>query len=295
MNNKKIIILLDGYSYIYRFYFVALKNQNIENTIYLFFYTIQNILKTYLPKKFIVIFDSKEKNFRTKIFQKYKKNRKKIPFELIQIINTIYKILIHLGIPTLCIPNVEADDVIATISKLAEKNGDITLIGTIDKDLTQLVNKNIYILNKNHYNISSSVDIKKKYGVHPKYIIDLFALIGDQSDNIPGVKGIGKKTAIKLILSIGSINQIYKNLKKIHTLPLKGKKNILKKLIEGKNMAILSYKLIKLKINVDIKKKYTEITFQKNNNYLKPYNIKYFKMMHNIYYLIQNICKYHKI
>ncbi|WP_343182414.1 5'-3' exonuclease [Buchnera aphidicola] len=283
---RKSVILIDGHCYAYRIYYGQIKNNkkiNLkEKFIKNILYVVKKIILKYQPKKIIIIFDNKKKSFRDKIFKKYKKNRNPIPKILKKYIKDLQSILVNIGIPIFCIPYVEADDVIGTLSKIIEKNGDVVLIVTSDKDLTQLINKNIYILNIIDKKIINFHQVKKKYGVYPNLIVDLLSLVGDPSDNIPGVKGIGKKTAVQLLNNIGCIKKIYKNYHKIYMLNFRNKKNIVKRLLEGEKMANLSYKLAKIKLNVICSKEY-----KKNNLYelykpCKYNNIKYINIIYEI-------------
>ncbi|CAL4322496.1 5'-3' exonuclease H3TH domain-containing protein [Buchnera aphidicola] len=292
MNKKKNIILIDAYSYLYRIFYAKLKQNNIKKQSLNIELSLLNILKKMMiefnPKKLIIVFDTKGKNFRNTIFKKYKINRIKMPYALQCQIPKILQLLTNVGIPVISMPNFEADDIIGTLSKIAEKHGDHVLIGTCDKDLAQLVNKNIYILNNMTNTILKEQNIKIKYGVPPKLIIDLLSLTGDTADNIPGVKGIGKKIAIALLINIGNITKIYNNFEKIRKLPLRGTQNIINKLINGKKMAFLSYKLAKIQCEINIVKKYEELNFFIPN--LKNINkeIKYKKIIQDIQNVILN-------
>ncbi|CAL4324222.1 DNA polymerase I [Buchnera aphidicola (Neophyllaphis podocarpi)] len=256
MISKKILILIDGSYYLYRSYYALknLKNEKGEQSgaIYGVINLIINLIKKYKTKNIAIIFDYKKKNFRNKIFAEYKANRKIMPENLKNQIAPLIKIIKAIGIPFISIKNVESDDVIGTLCKQAEKDNRKVIIVTSDKDMAQLVTKNINIINDNIDYIMGIKEIKKKYGVYPKNIIDLLALTGDKSDNIPGIKGIGPKTAIKLIEEIGDLTLIYKNLKKILTIKIRGAKNIIKKLNKDKKNALISYKLVKIKLNVKL-------------------------------------------
>ncbi|CAL4043166.1 DNA polymerase I [Buchnera aphidicola (Takecallis arundicolens)] len=293
MYKKKIVILIDGHSYLYRIYYSKIKKIHAHlictQVIYSFLYTLKNILKYYKPEKLIIIFDSKKKNFRNKLFQQYKNNRPNMPNLLKLILFKIQNILINIGIPILIIPTVEADDVIGTLSKISEKKGKFVLIITCDKDLSQLINNNIYVLNHINNSILNVETIKKKYGIVPKLIIDFLSLTGDTVDNIPGVVGIGKKTASILIKNIGNIKKIYNNLNKINTLIIKGKKNIIYKLQNGKKMAFLSYQLAKIKIDVNLNKTYESLNFCSLYSPCTFNNLYYIKIIYDIKNTIINI------
>ncbi|CAL4322476.1 5'-3' exonuclease H3TH domain-containing protein [Buchnera aphidicola] len=292
MNKKKNVILIDGHSYLYRSYYGLFKNRHqyyhLDDIIYQILYIFKTMFIKYKPNKFIIIFDKDKKNFRNKIFEPYKKNRKKMPEKLKIQIPILIKILNNIGIPVISIPNVEADDVIGTISKQEEKKNRHVFIGTSDKDLTQLVNKNIHIINNMNNSILTENEVKKKYGVYPNFMIDFLSLVGDVSDNIPGVKGIGKTIAIKLINKIGPIKKIYKNLSKIHQMEFRGHQNIIKKLCDGKDMAFLSYQLIQLKFNVNIDKKYLPFNLKQLFQPCQYYNVKYINIIHDMKKIILN-------
>ncbi|WP_343192481.1 5'-3' exonuclease H3TH domain-containing protein [Buchnera aphidicola (Taiwanaphis decaspermi)] len=252
---KKTLFLIDGFSYLYRTYYVS-KNisykKNIKvRAIYGLLHLLRKIIIKYKPKKIAIIFDHKKNDFRKKIYKKYKEKRKKMPKDLKKQLPLLYKIIKLLGIPLLIIKYVEADDVIGTIAKKEEKEMKV-LILTSDKDFSQLVNKNINILDIYKKKILGAKEIKNKYGVYPNLMIDWLSLVGDISDNIPGVCGIGKKTAVVLLTNIGNIKKIYKNINLIDNLQIRCKKKIISNLIKYKKLAFLSYKLAKIKLNVKI-------------------------------------------
>ncbi|CAL4322749.1 5'-3' exonuclease H3TH domain-containing protein [Buchnera aphidicola] len=293
MHKKKLVILLDGSYYLYKSYYgfmsLTSNTHKTSEAIYGILKIIRNILIQYAPHKLIIVFDSKKKNFRQKIFPEYKKNRIPIPKELKIQIPVIYKIIDDLGIPILSIPHVEADDVIGTLSVIAQKKGENVLIGTADKDFSQLVNEDVKIFNNINHTILGPKEIKKKYGVPPKLIIDLLSLMGDKTDNIPGIFGIGQKIATKLLLNIGCIIKIYKNINQILSLPIRNINNIFKKVKDGKNKAFLSYKLAKIKINVNLNQEYEKLIFLNKNKQIKYIYSKYQDLIIDIQKYIKNI------
>ncbi|MBT7543203.1 MAG: DNA polymerase I [Gammaproteobacteria bacterium] len=217
MNGKQkedILLLLDGTAYLYRAYHALppLKNSKGENTgaIHGFLKAINKIMEDFNPKHIGVVFDAKGKNFRHKMFEQYKANRSAMPSELVEQIPKLYKILDLLGFPPIIISGVEADDVIGTLSK-KYKNAYKVKIFSGDKDFAQLVDKNISIINPVTLDKMDSKGVKKKFGVDPKNIIDYLALVGDKADNIPGVPGVGSKTASRLINKHGNVESIIKN------------------------------------------------------------------------------------
>lgn len=251
------VIIIDGSLYLYSSYYGF---PNFENNlgepygaIYGMLKTIDNILiKYYYSKKIIIIFDSSKKTFRTSLFQEYKKNRSPMPKELYIQINPLLNILNQIGIKTLYIPGIEADDIIGSLSYKLEKIGEKILIISHDKDMLQLVTKNISIFNKRNNTIITPEKIKEKYGIQPKEFIDFLALIGDVSDNIPGVPKVGIKTALALLKHFSNIQEIYKNIEQVPFLPFRNANNIAIQLKKYRDVAFLSYKLAQIQLNIPI-------------------------------------------
>ncbi|WP_343154105.1 5'-3' exonuclease [Buchnera aphidicola (Aphis aurantii)] len=280
---KKPVIIIDGTLYLYRSYFTYqyFKNdqENPYGAIYGILKTIKNILsKYYNSKKIIVMFDSSKKTFRNQIFNEYKKNRPKMPNELYIQIKPLFHILKEIGIKTLSIPGVEADDIIGSFAHKVEKSGEQVLIISNDKDMIQLLTNNISIFNTSNNTIITPKKIQEKYGIYPKEFIDLLALMGDKSDNIPGIPKIGIKTALFLLQKFSNIQNIYNNLEKIKFLSLRNANNVSNQLKIYKDTAFLSYKLAQININVpicinsdDIILK--KISLYKLSNMIKEYNI----------------------
>ncbi|XRX42748.1 MAG: DNA polymerase I [Buchnera aphidicola (Eriosoma harunire)] len=310
---KKTIMLIDGTYYLYRAYYAypLLMNQHGEHTgaIYGIINMLFKLLKVHHPKNIIIIFDSNKHNFRTRLYKNYKSNRIPMPQILKKQIPPIINIIHQLGISTLKIPNIEADDIIGTLSNIYALNNYKVLISSNDKDLAQLVSSNIYIINVHDQTILNSNDITKKYGVKPQFIADWLGLMGDSSDNIPGVPGIGKKKATILVQHYGSIYNIYNNINDIKNLPIKGAKKISNIILENKKIAFLSYKLTKIKtdISIDINTinpilKTPNIT--KLTKLFNQYNFKYLKKIfnyliyesnnHNCNHMINDKNHYHK-
>ncbi|QFQ32594.1 5'-3' exonuclease [Buchnera aphidicola (Aphis fabae)] len=282
--NKKPVIIIDGTLYLYRSYFTFqyFKNdqENPYGAIYGILKTIKNILvKYYNSKKIIIIFDSSKKTFRNKIFTEYKKNRPKMPNSLYIQIKPLFYILKEIGIKTLSIPGIEADDIIGSFAHKIEKSGEQVLIVSCDKDMIQLVTNNISILNTSNNEIITPSKIQKTYGINPLEFIDLLALMGDKSDNIPGVPKIGIKTALFLLQKFSNIQNIYNNIEKIQLLSLRNAKNIYTQLKKYKDTALLSYKLAKIKLDIPIYINSNDIflkkiCFEKLSNMIEKYNIK---------------------
>lgn len=270
---KKKIILIDGHYCLYQTYFSFKKLKNNSGyptgVIYGYIKILNKLIKVFHPKHIIIIFDTPTLTFRHKLYKNYKKNRLTMPESLKKQINPLKKIITLLGIPIINMNNIEADDIIGTISRIFSKKKYSVLIYSSDKDMTQLVNKKIKIIpGKPTAKIFDKHDIYKKYGVKPKYIPDFLGLIGDRSDNIPGVTGIGKKTAILLLKNFSSIKNIYKNILTVSTLPIRNIKNITKNLKKNKKEAFLSYQLTKINNHIPLNN--LKIMIEKNKlNILK--------------------------
>ena len=199
------------------------------------------------PTHFAVIFDSARKNFRNEIYSDYKANRADAPEDLIPQFDYIRKSVLAFNLPSIELLNYEADDLIATYVENILKAGAKVTIVSSDKDLMQLYKKNVRIYDPMKNKFINNDDVIKKFGVNPDKVIDVQALAGDSSDNVPGVPGIGVKTAAELISNYGSIENLLNNLEKI-------KQNKRREtLIENKDKAIISKKLVTLKKDVPIK------------------------------------------
>ncbi|VFP85026.1 DNA polymerase I [Buchnera aphidicola (Cinara splendens)] len=276
---KKITILIDGNYCLYQTYFsyLKLKNKNGDSTgiLYGCIKIFNKLIETFNPKNIVIIFDTPKTTFRHQLYNKYKTHRKPMPSNLKKQIRPLKKIIQSLGIPVINIKNVEADDIIGSLSKKFTKKKYYVFIYSADKDLTQLVNKKVSIIPGNFITeVLNEKHVYKKYGVHAKYIADFLGLTGDSSDNIPGVPGIGKKTAAVLLKNFSSISDIYKNINYVAYLPIRNIKNITSSLKKNKKKAFLSYRLTKIDQNIYIK---NISSYLKKNNTDIPLLLKYFK------------------
>ncbi|EEY11098.1 DNA-directed DNA polymerase I [Mannheimia haemolytica serotype A2 str. OVINE] len=253
---KNPLVLVDGSSYLYRAFhaFPPLTNRLGEPTGAM--YGVLNMLKSLIsqvnPSHIAVVFDTKGKTFRYELFKQYKSHRPPMPDDLRPQIEPLHRIIKALGIPLISIEGVEADDVIGTLAVQAAKDGKDVLISTGDKDMAQLVNDHIMLINTMNNTLLDREGVIEKYGIPPELIIDFLALMGDSADNIPGVKGVGEKTALALLQGIGSLEQIYANLDQIATLSFRGAKNFAPKLEAEKANADLSYLLATIKTDVEL-------------------------------------------
>ncbi|MDG6279570.1 DNA polymerase I [Glaesserella parasuis] len=260
------LVLVDGSSYLYRAFhaFPPLTNKQGEPTGAM--YGVLNMLKSLIaqvePSHIAVVFDAKGKTFRDELFEQYKSHRPPMPDELRSQIQPLHAIIKALGIPLLSIEGVEADDVIGTLAVQASQAGKHVLISTGDKDMAQLVNDHIMLINTMNNTLLDREGVIEKYGIPPELIIDYLALLGDSSDNIPGVKGVGEKTAIALLQGIGSMQAIYANLDKVAELSFRGAKTFAPKLEAEKETADLSYLLATIKTDVALDVTYDQLITQ---------------------------------
>ncbi len=209
---RKRLVLVDGSSYLYRAFHAMpnFTNSRGEPTgaVYGITNMLRKLLNDYDPEYIAVVFDAKGKTFRDELYPDYKANRPPMPPELREQVDPVHAVVTALGLPMLVVEGVEADDVIGTLAKQASAEGFDTLISSGDKDLTQLVDTQVTMINTmsdTHFDIKG---VEKKFGVAPGHIIDYLALIGDSSDNIPGVPKVGPKTAVKWLQQYGSLDEI---------------------------------------------------------------------------------------
>lgn len=264
------LVLVDGSSYLYRAFhaFPPLTNSAGEPTGAM--YGVLNMLKSLIsqvqPSHIAVVFDAKGKTFRDEMFEQYKSHRPPMPDDLRKQIQPLHDIIRALGIPLLVIEGVEADDVIGTLAVAASKANQKVLISTGDKDMAQLVDDNIMLINTMNNTLLDRDAVIEKYGIPPELIIDYLALMGDSADNIPGVAGVGEKTALGLLQGIGSMAEIYANLDKVAELPIRGAKKLGDKLLAEKEMADLSYRLATIKTDVALDITPEQLTLGASNN-----------------------------
>ena len=249
--NKKPapFLLVDGSSYLFRAYHAmpGLTNAKGEatGTIYGVINMLRKLVAEYQPSHIAVVFDAKGKTFRHKMYKEYKANRPPMPDDLREQIEPVHKIVKAMGLPLVCVSGVEADDVIGTLSEQASELGMETLISTGDKDMAQLVNKHVSLLNTMTDVYSDVKGVKEKFGVTPEQIIDYLALMGDKADNIPGIPKVGPKTAVKWLGEYGTIEGIVE-----HADEIKGK--VGESLRENLKQLPLSQELTTIKCDVEL-------------------------------------------
>lgn len=260
----KRLFLIDGYALAYRAYFAFIRrplmNSKGQNTsaIFGFVNTLLRILRTESPDYIAVVFDSREPTFRHKEFKEYKATREKMPEDMLTQLEILRELVSAFNIPLIELPGYEADDIIGTLAHIAENKGIETYLVTGDKDFMQLVSETIKIYKpgkrSDEIEIIDSEAVRKKFGISPEQVVEVFALMGDSSDNIPGVPGIGEKTAIPLIQQYGTLENLLSNVDTIE------RKAIQQKLRDHKDDALLSKKLVTIDTNVPLDVSIEELT-----------------------------------
>ncbi|MCB1689404.1 MAG: DNA polymerase I [Halioglobus sp.] len=250
------LVLVDGSSYVYRAYHALpmLTTSSGQNTgaVRGVVSMLRRLVADYPNSPVAVVFDAKGKTFRDDIFEQYKAHRPPMPDELREQIEPIHAIVKAMGLPFICEPGVEADDVIGTLARQASEQGRHVVVSTGDKDMAQLVNEHTTLVNTMTDTVLDEAGVNDKFGVPPSLIIDFLALMGDKVDNIPGVPGVGEKTALGLIQGLGGLDDIYANLDKVAELSFRGAKTMAAKLEREKDSAYLSYLLATIKTDVPL-------------------------------------------
>jgi len=256
MIEKTPLILVDGSSYLYRAYHALppLTNSKGKPTgaVKGVINMMRRLQKDYPESTLVVVFDAKGKTFRDDMYSEYKANRPPMPDDLRMQIEPIHQIIQAMGLPMLIIDGVEADDVIGTLAVQATTIEQPVVVSTGDKDIAQLVNEYITLVNTMTNTLLDREGVIEKFGIPPELIIDFLALLGDKSDNIPGVPGVGEKTALGLLQGIGGLDAIYSRLDEVAGLEFRGAKNMAPKLEEHRDLAYLSYQLATIKTDVPL-------------------------------------------
>ncbi len=249
------LVLVDGSSYLYRAFHAlpplanskGLQTGAVKGVLNM----LKSLRKQYPDSPFAVVFDAKGSTFRDIMFAEYKANRPPMPEELRGQVEPLHSAVRALGYPLLCVEGVEADDVIGTLARQTAALDRDVVISTSDKDMAQLVCPHVTLVNTMTGSVYDIEGVREKFGIGPELIIDYLALMGDTVDNIPGVPGVGEKTALGLLVGVGGgLEVLYANLGKVSELPIRGAKTLPAKLAEHKDMAFLSYQLATIKIDV---------------------------------------------
>lgn len=263
---QKPLILVDGSSYLFRAFYALppLSNSRGEPTgaVRGVAAMLKKLLTDYAPERVAVVFDARGKTFRDELFAEYKANRPPMPDDMSVQIEPLHALVKALGFPVLQVSGVEADDVIGTLAKQAADAGMPVLISTGDKDMGQLVNAQVTLVNTMTHTTLDRDGVKKKFDVWPEQIIDYLALVGDSSDNIPGVTGIGPKTAAPLLAHFGSMEEMYKRLDEIPQLAIRGAKQLPGKLRPQQEQARLSRQLAIIRCDVPLPAEPDDLTMR---------------------------------
>ena len=279
-NKRKRFFIFDGYALLYRAHFALIKNPlktsyGLETSaLYGFTNQVLKLIKSENPDLVACAFDSKEKTFRHKMYKEYKAQRPKMPDELQNQLPYLWELLDVLRLPILKKPGFEADDIIGTLALEANNKGYDTFIVSGDKDFMQLINDHIFLYApgtrwKPAPIIYDTKKVEDKWGVPPEKIIDLLGLMGDSSDNIPGVSGVGEKTAVKLIKEFGSLESALENADKVKN------KRVHNGLKNNKELSILSKELVKIKTDVPLSLKVQSANISDLLKHLLQYLSKY--------------------
>lgn len=258
MTQTPPLILIDGSSYLYRAFFASqqadLRTSNGEPTgaIRVVTNMLRSLLKQYPDSIVAVVFDAKGKSFRNDLYAEYKAHRPPMPDDLRSQIEPIHQIITAMGLPLLVIDGVEADDVIGTLARQATESQIETLISTGDKDMAQLVSEHVTLMDTMKDQLTDRQGVIDKFGVPPELIVDYLALMGDSSDNIPGMAGVGDKTAVAVLQGVGSIDTIAAHPERVAELSFRGAKTFAAKFKEQEAVVRLSQQLATIKTDVEL-------------------------------------------
>jgi len=260
------LVLVDGSSYLYRAFHAlpplmtsaGLPTGAVKGVLNM----LRSLRKQYPDSVITVIFDAKGPTFRDELFAEYKAQRPSMPDDLRVQIEPLHQCVQALGFPFLCVEGVEADDVIGTLARSSTLAERPVVISTGDKDMAQLVNGHVTLVNTMYNTTMDSAGVVEKFGIGPELIIDYLALMGDKSDNIPGVPGVGEKTALGLLVGLGDMDAIYNSIDQVATLPIRGAKTLGQKLLDNRDMAYLSRELATIKLDVELDLNIDEMQMQ---------------------------------
>ncbi|EKP0318837.1 DNA polymerase I [Aeromonas veronii] len=259
------LILVDGSSYLYRAFFASQQADLRTSTglpsgaVRVMANMMRSLRKQYPDCHVAVVFDAKGKTFRDDIYPEYKATRASMPDDLRSQVAPIHQMIKAMGFPFLMVEGVEADDVIGTLARQATEKQLPVLISTGDKDMAQLVSDHVTLIDTMKDVKTDREGVIEKFGVPPELIIDYLALMGDKVDNIPGMTGVGEKTALALLQGIGSIDEIAANLDKVAALGFRGSKAFADKFREQEEQVRLSYRLATIKTDVELEQSLEEL------------------------------------
>ena len=269
-NNKKRLFIIDGYATLYRAHYALIRNPLTTtagiptSAVFGFANQVFQLLEEENPDYIVAAFDSKGKNFRHELYTDYKANRSAMPDEIQTQLPYLWELLDGMNIPVLRIEGVEADDIIGTVAKMCEKDDLQCNIVSGDKDFMQLINDKTLLYapqaRRREKEIFNAQKVSEKWGVGPEHIIDLLGLMGDSSDNVPGVEGVGPVTAKKLIRKFGSMEKIYENIDQIENEKMR------ERLLNNKDNAFLSKQLVTILTDVTVDASLSDFEKKKANN-----------------------------
>ena len=261
--NAAPLVLVDGSSYLYRAFHalppLVTSSGQPSGAVRGVTSMLRALQRDYPASTIAVVFDAKGKTFRDELYGDYKSHRPPMPDDLRAQIEPIHQIVTAMGLPMLIIDGVEADDVIGTLALQAQAANLPVVISTGDKDMAQLVGPGITLVNTMSNTVLDSDGVREKFGIGPELIIDYLALIGDKSDNIPGVPGVGEKTALALLQQLGGLDAIYADLPRVAELEFRGAKKMPEKLEANRELAYLSYLLATIKVDVELPQSAVEL------------------------------------
>jgi DNA polymerase-1 len=253
------LVLVDGSSYLYRAFHalppLTTSRGEPSGAVKGVISMLRRLCRDYPDSPVVVIFDAPGKTFRDELFEEYKAHRPPMPDELRAQVEPIHALVRAMGLPLICEPGVEADDVIGTLARQASAAARPVIVSTGDKDMAQLVDANITLVNTMTGTTLDIAGVEEKFGIPPERVIDLLALMGDKVDNIPGVPGVGEKTALALLQGLGGLDSIYAQLDQVADLGFRGAKSMAAKLEKERERAFLSYELATIKTDLELDEK----------------------------------------
>lgn len=294
MKQQKCFIVVDGNSFIYRAYHATkhLKQTTTDGVptgaINGVLNMIHSLAHRFIETPIIMVFDSEEDSFRKTIYPDYKATRTTPPDELLAQLPAIHELVRAMGLPVLIEPGVEADDVIGTLAQDAIDNDHLLLICTGDKDMAQLVCNNVRLLDTMKNTLTCELGVVDKFGVRPDQIIDFLALVGDSVDNIPGIKGVGGKTAAELLNAMGSLDNMLDNVEEVRKLPIRNTSGIADAMVSDRVTIKMAQFLATIKRDVPLDVtldtiEYDDPEYETLLEYVHFYELEYNPMMRRLF------------